>query len=70
MMNAIIFETKEAADEEARKVSAWANANRPDLGLYISIPVPYRGQWAVTVPDGYPTEADLVDVNKVEEVAE
>lgn len=64
MMPAIVFPTKEEADQEARKVEAWAAENIP--GKYISLPVTYKGQWAVTLPDGYPTDKEVVDVNAAE----
>lgn len=64
MMPAILFQTKEEADQEARKVEAWAKEN--GLGLWVSIPVARDGAWAVTLPGGYPTDKEVVDINYVE----
>jgi hypothetical protein len=63
MMNALIFQTIEQAEQEARKVEAWAKISIP--GMYVSIPIPYQNQWAVTVPASYPCEG-TVDINVVE----
>jgi hypothetical protein len=64
MMPAIVFPMKEEAEAEARRVEAWAKEN--GLGLWVSIPIAHNGAWAVTLPDGYPTDKEVVDVNAAE----
>ncbi|MCE5336827.1 MAG: hypothetical protein LLG06_19795 [Desulfobacteraceae bacterium] len=69
MMNALIFETAEAALQEAAKVQIWARIHiHPN---FVSLPVPYQEQWAVTVPPGYPLDdRPVTDINAVPEIEE
>ena len=68
MMNAMIYDDEQKALDATANVQWWCSIH--DKNRHQLPPIPFKGRWAVTYPEGYPVTpgTEIVDINAVEEV--